>query len=345
MTVVGDAYRRAGVDIDAGNVAVSLMRSAVSSTHGPGVLSTTGSFGGAFRFGDGAVLVASTDSVGTKLRLSSRLGRHADVGVDLVNHCINDILTVGARPLFFLDYFATSALDPEHVAQVVTGVAAACRDAGCALLGGETAELPGMYMPGEYDVAGFIVGSVSEHEMLGPHRVEARDVLLGLPSSGPHTNGFSLINRLLGDRASAFVSDKELERTDPGLGGSLADLLLAPHRSYLPTVAPLLESEALHAIAHITGGGLIENLPRCLPPHLSASVQLNSWTPPPVFGWVQRKGQVTLDEMYRVFNMGVGMVLVVPSTDARRVLDSIDGAWELGTVCAGDGSVELVGLA
>lgn len=345
MTAVDDAYRRSGVDIDAGNLAVNLMRSAVSATHGSQVLSATGSFGGAFRLGGDTVLVASTDSVGTKLRLSSRLGRHADVGVDLVNHCVNDILTVGARPLFFLDYFATSSLDAERVAQVVTGVAQACREAGCALLGGETAELPGMYMPGEYDVAGFIVGSVSENDMLGPYRVQAGDVLLGLSSSGPHTNGFSLINRLLDDGDDSPPPRDDLDRSDPEMGGSLADLLLAPHRSYLPTVEPLLESGCLHAMAHITGGGLIENLPRCLPPSLSASVQLDSWAPPVIFRWIQGMGDVSLTEMYRVFNMGVGMVLIVSRAEAGAVLDRIEDAWVLGEVREGDGSVDLVGLA
>lgn len=342
MTAVGDAYRRAGVDIDAGNEAVRLMCAAVASTHGPQVLSGTGFFGGAYSLDHSTVLVASTDSVGTKLRLSSRLGRHSDVGVDLVNHCVNDVLTLGATPLFFLDYFATSALQPQVTAAVVEGIALACREAGCALLGGETAELPGMYVSGEYDVAGFIVGGVSSDRMLGAERVRAGDVLLGLPSSGPHTNGFSLIHKILEGRS---MSVQQLQAHDAVLGGSLADLLLAPHRSYLTAIKPLLRSGTLKALAHITGGGLLENLPRCLPSHLSAVVDLAAWETPRVFRWLQERGSVSEREMYRVFNMGVGMVVIVAAADAPSILAALDGAWEIGRVHDGDGTVHLTGLA
>lgn len=340
MQTGSDVYRSAGVDIDAGNRTVDLIREAVGSTRGPRVLSATGGFGGAYALDDGTVLVASTDSVGTKLRLAARLGRNTDVGVDLVNHCVNDILTIGARPLFFLDYFASSATRPELVAAVVEGLARACRAAGCALLGGETAELPGMYLAGEYDVAGFIVGAVPRDRMLDPANVRAGDALIGLPSSGLHTNGFSLVNRIIESRD---ISNESLLTPHEALGGSLADLLLEPHRSYLAEVAPLLDTGVVHGIAHITGGGLPDNLPRCLPEGLTARADTRSWTPPPIFGWIQERGNVSTREMYRVFNMGVGLVLVVSPADIEGVLESVHCAWLLGSVEAGAGGVGLAG--
>ncbi|MDP9379349.1 MAG: phosphoribosylformylglycinamidine cyclo-ligase [Chloroflexota bacterium] len=341
----GEVYRQAGVDIDAGNRAVALMRSAVLSTHGPQVRSGTGLFGGVYALDGATVLVASTDSVGTKLRLGARLGRHEGIGMDLVNHCVNDILTLGARPLFFLDYFASSKLEPEVVAHVVGGLASACRDAGCALLGGETAELPGIYLPGEYDVAGFIVGSVRPDKMLDGSRVESGDVLLGLPSSGLHTNGFSLVNHILDGRSGGEpVTDAQLLAHDHELGGALADVLLEPHRSYLPLVAPLLKTDTVKAMAHITGGGLIENLPRCLPEGLSARVDTSTWTPPPIFSWLQERGRVSAREMYRVFNMGVGIVLVVGRDDAEQVSARLPGSWVLGDVVRDDQTPDLLGL-
>ncbi|MDQ3328673.1 MAG: phosphoribosylformylglycinamidine cyclo-ligase, partial [Chloroflexota bacterium] len=303
------AYRQAGVDIDLGNRAVDLMRAAVRSTHGPQVLTGPGLFGGAYALDGDTVLVASTDSVGTKLRLAARLGRHAGIGIDLVNHCINDILTLGARPLFFLDYFATSSLDSAIVAEVVEGLATACRDAGCALLGGETAELPGMYVPGEYDVAGFIVGSVRRGNLLDGTHVRSGDALLALPSSGLHTNGFSLVNRIFEDGKGGHpIPVEALLAYDANLGAPLADVLLEPHRSYLGPVSPLLEDGLVRALAHITGGGLVENLPRALPHGLSARVDTTTWNPPPVFKWIAQTGGVSQAEMYRVFNMGVGLV-------------------------------------
>ena len=343
--MTGDAYKRAGVDIDAGNRAVELMRSAVLSTHGPRVLAGAGLFGGAYSLCD-TVLVASTDSVGTKLRLASRLGRHRGIGLDLVNHCANDVLCLGARPLFFLDYFASSRLHPEVVAEVVDGLAAACRDAGCALLGGETAELPGIYAPGEYDIAGFIVGSVARDRLLDSSRAREGDTLIALPSSGLHTNGYSLVHSILeGGDGHEPLSDAELLEYDEALGGSLADVLLEPHRSYLPLVSPLLDRGTVRAIAHITGGGLPENLPRCLPEGLGARVDASSWTPPPVFNWLQERGAVSSREMYRVFNMGVGLVLVVAPEDAPGLLAELPGAWPLGEVVEGARGVELVGVA
>lgn len=342
MRASSEVYRQAGVDIDSGNRAVDLMRAAVRSTHGPQVLTGPGLFGGAFALDADTVLVASTDSVGTKLRVAARLGRHRGIGVDLVNHCVNDILTLGARPLFFLDYFATSSLDPAVASEVVSGLAAACREAGCALLGGETAELPGMYVPGEYDVAGFIVGSVERGSLLDGTRVRAGDALLALPSSGLHTNGFSLVNRILeGGTGSKPVTEEMLLAPDASLGGALADVLLEPHRSYFDAASPLLEEGLVRALAHITGGGLIENLPRALPQGLSARVDTTTWTPQPVFDWIARMGDVSPAEMYRVFNMGVGLVLVVPVEAEEDVLARLPDAWRLGEVMQGGEGVEL----
>ena len=343
MLTSGEVYRQAGVDIDSGNRAVDLMHAAVRSTHGPQVLTGPGLFSGAYALDGDTVLVASTDSVGTKLRIAAQLGRHAGIGVDLVNHCVNDILTLGARPLFFLDYFATSSIDPAIVSEVVGGLAAACREAGCALLGGETAELPGMYVPGEYDVAGFVVGSVQRRGLLDGARVRVGDALLALPSSGPHTNGFSLVNQILEvGEGSGSMTEATLLAHDATLGASLADVLLEPHRSYLGPVLPLLEDGLVRALAHITGGGIVENVPRALPQGLSARVETTTWNSPPVFNWIAQKGGVSRAEMYRVFNMGVGLVLVVAAEAADEVLARLPEAWRLGEVVQGGEGVELV---
>lgn len=336
------SYADAGVDIDAHNRAVGRMRAAVESTHGPRVLTGAGLFGGAYALDGGAALVASADGVGTKVRLASRLGRQRGLGLDIVHHCANDILCLGARPLFFLDYYASSGLDPEAVVAVVEGVAEACRGLGCALLGGETAELPGVYAPGESDVVGFIVGAAPRAGLLDGSRVRAGDALLALPSSGPHTNGYSLINRII-EREG--LSDDDLLRPDPALGGALADLLLAPHRAYVREALPLVEGGRVRALAHITGGGLVENVPRALPPGLRARLDLGSWAPPPVFGWLRERGGVEAAEMYRVFNMGAGLVLAVAPADAPAVLEALPGAWELGDIRAGaPAGAELAGL-
>ncbi len=341
MPPTSEAYKRSGVDIEGGNRAVELMRSAVQSTHGPQVLAGTGAFGGAYALDGDTVLVASTDSVGTKVRLASRLGRHRGIGLDLVNHCVNDVLAMGARPLFVLDYFASSKVLPEAVAEIVQGIADACRGAGAALLGGETAELPGMYMQGEYDIAGFIVGMVPRDRLL-PNSVRSGDVLIGLPSSGLHTNGFSLVHHILSreglDAPEALLSPRQ------GLPQPLADLLLEPHKSYFPEVWPLLEARLVRGIAHITGGGLIENLPRSLPVGLQARVDVSTWHPPAIFGWLQERGAVTSDEMYRVFNMGVGMVLIVSPADRDAVLDGIAGSWLIGEVTEGTEPFVLSGV-
>ncbi len=311
------AYADSGVSIDAGNRAVALMKSAVQATYSPAVLAGIGSFGGlldvsALKEMTHPVLVASTDGVGTKVKLAAQLGRYRGIGHDIVNHCIDDILVQGARPLFFMDYFATAALVPEHTAEIVTGIAEACQAAGMVLLGGETAEMPGVYQPGEFDVAGTIVG-VLEREQILPRTadLQAGDVLIGLRSSGPHTNGFSLIRKVF--------ADSDLETVFPEWGVSLADALLAPHRSYLNLLSAALHSPQVKALAHLTGGGFIENIPRILPENLDAQINLGSWPIPPLWQLTQQKGGIATAEMYRVFNMGIGMVLVVGQSAAAEV--------------------------
>jgi phosphoribosylamine--glycine ligase/phosphoribosylaminoimidazole synthetase len=338
----GSAYRAAGVDIDAGSRAVDLMRAAVRSTYGKEVLAGIGAFGGlydalALKNMAEPVLVASTDGVGTKVKLAAQAGRYPGIGQDIVNHCINDILVQGARPLFFLDYFAASRLTPEIVAEVVRGVAAACQAAGCALLGGETAEMPGVYLPDQFDVAGTIVGSVERSRILPRPNVQEGDVLLGLASSGPHTNGYSLIRKVFDGVALDTYFDE--------IGVPLAEALLAPHRSYFQSLWPLLQSSdpPIKALAHITGGGFVENIPRILPADLGAQVRLGSWPVPPLFHLIQQRGQVDPKEMYRVFNMGIGMVLVVSSerlAEAQRLL--MEPSWIIGEVVSEAGKVALV---
>jgi phosphoribosylaminoimidazole synthetase len=304
MTPDPSPYAAAGVSIDAGNTAVDLMKSAVQSTYTPAVLAGLGSFGGLF---DGTaikamqspVLVASTDGVGTKVKLAAQYGRFEGIGRDIVNHCVNDILVQGAKPLFFMDYFATSKLHPQQVADVVSGIAAACRDAGCALLGGETAEMPGVYADGAFDVAGTIVGVVERSE-LWPRKdeMQAGDVLIGLASSGPHTNGYSLIRKILNSKL-------EIQNSE------LIDDLLQPHRSYLALIEKAKIAAPIKGLAHLTGGGFIENIPRVLPVHLRAEVDYDAWKMPDVFKWLQVQGNISDDEMHRVFNCGIGMVMVV----------------------------------
>jgi phosphoribosylformylglycinamidine cyclo-ligase len=307
-------YTASGVNIDAGNRAIDLMKDAVKSTYTPSVLAGIGSFGGLYdasvlKAMKSPVLVASMDGVGTKVKLAASVGRYRGIGHDIVNHCINDILVQGANPLFFMDYFATSKLDPEQVAEVVTGIAEACKESGIALLGGETAEMPGVYQPNEFDVAGTIVGVVEQDEILPRPNLKAGDVLVGLASSGPHTNGYSLIRKV-------FASTP-LDTVFPELGDSLADALLVPHRSYLSILQPLL----LHikALTHLTGGGFIENIPRVLPQNLDAEIHLGSWTVPPLFKLIQAHGEIELEEMFRVFNMGIGMVMIVDHDVAAKI--------------------------
>lgn len=340
-------YKQAGVDIEAGNEVVRRIRSLARGTFTPGVLSEIGSFGGLFRL-DAAgiadpVLVASADGVGTKLRVAFLAGVHRTIGMDLVNHCVNDILVQGAQPLFFLDYLATGRLEPDVAVQVVEGLAAACRENGCALLGGETAEMPGFYADGEYDVAGFIVGVVARDRVIDGRRIAPGDVLLGLPSSGLHTNGYSLARRIAFDVAGLRVDSRV-----PGLGGTLGEALLAPHRSYLPVIRPLLASETIKGMAHITGGGITDNLPRVLPEGTRAVVDRGAWEVPAIFQWLQRTGNVPDADMMRTFNMGIGLIMVCGEESVDQTIDALERAGEprparIGRIVAGDKGVEYVG--
>jgi phosphoribosylformylglycinamidine cyclo-ligase len=334
-------YGSAGVDIDASNAAKARIRKLVESTFTKGVVGGFGAFGGMFRMPSNLekpVLVSSADGVGTKIKVAIEAGRHDTIGRDLVNHCVNDILVQGAIPLFFLDYLAFGKLDPAVAEAVVAGVAAGCRENGSALIGGETAEMPGLYTPPDYDLAGFIVGYVEENRILGPHRVRPDDVLIGLPSSGLHTNGYSLARKIISERLKLQMRD-----AFPGVGGTVADVLLAGHRSYLPVVKPVLDR--IHAMAHITGGGLPENLNRALPPSLDAVIDVSSWKTPNVFRVLQDAGSVEPAEMYRTFNMGVGMVAICAPSDVKSVLSAASAAglagWKIGSLEPGSGAVIL----
>ena len=334
-------YRAAGVDIEAADDAKHRIKALVESTFTAGARGKFGGFGGMFRVPEGAtapLLVASADGVGTKIKVAIEAGRHDTIGHDLVNHCVNDILVQGASPLFFLDYVAFGALVPAIVEAVVRGVAAGCRENGCALLGGETAEMPGVYTPPDYDLAGFVVGYVEESAVLGAERVCDGDVLVGLASSGLHTNGYSLARRIVADRLKLGAHD-----AFPEGGGTVADVLLQVHRSYLAALRPVLGR--VHAMAHITGGGLPGNLNRALPETLDAVVATASWELPPLFRVLERAGGVDRMEMYRAFNMGVGMVVIVPRDAVDAVLESSraagERAWVLGHVGPGEGRVRL----
>jgi phosphoribosylformylglycinamidine cyclo-ligase len=334
-------YRAAGVDIDASDDAKRRIRKLVESTYTAGVRGAFGAFGGMFRVPTDVVkplLVASADGVGTKTKVAIEAGRHDTVGHDLVNHCVNDILVQGAKPLFFLDYVAFGKLEPAVVEAVVSGVAAGCNENGCALLGGETAEMPGVYTPPDYDLAGFVVGCVSEDSVLGPDRVREGDVLVALASTGLHTNGYSLARRIVHDRMKLGPDD-----AFPGMNVTVADALLAVHASYLAAVGPVLDR--VHAMAHITGGGIPGNLDRALPPTLDAVVRLASWEIPALFRELGRAGEVPVSDMFRSFNMGVGMVVICDERDADAVIQYAARAgiagWTLGQVRAGSGRVAL----
>ena len=323
-------YAAAGVDIEAGNRAVDLMKSAVRSTFTANVLADVGSFGGLFaltKLPARPLLVASTDGVGTKIKLAAQHSRWPGIGQDIVNHCLNDILVQGARPLFFLDYIAADKLVPEDVTAVVLGMAEACRAAGCALLGGETAEMPGVYTPGSCDVAGTIVGLVDQEALLPrPHEMQPGDLLYGLPSSGPHTNGYSLIRRVLANRDL----HEPLEDGIP-----LIDAVLAPHRSYLPHLLKLEEAGiSIKGLAHITGGGLGDNLPRILPPGLRARINRGSWEVPQIFRRLLDWSGMEREEAYRVFNMGIGMVAVIAEGQAGPVKNALPDAIPIGSLTA-----------
>jgi phosphoribosylformylglycinamidine cyclo-ligase/phosphoribosylamine--glycine ligase/phosphoribosylformylglycinamidine cyclo-ligase len=339
---IRSTYAASGVNIDAGNRAVELMRDAVKSTYGPEVLAGIGAFGGLFdasalKSMADPVLVASTDGVGTKVKLAAQAGRFESIGHDIVNHCINDILVQGARPLFFLDYIASAKIDPPMVAAIVSGMAAACREAGCALIGGETAEMPGVYQPREFDVAGTIIGVVDRVKILPrTNELRAGNVLIGLKSSGPHTNGYSLIRKVF--------ENTSLDTVFSQLGIPLADALLEPHRSYLPLLLSALSHQpsAIKALAHLTGGGFIENIPRVLPDHLDAAIHLTSWPIPPLFQFIQERGRITLEEMFRVFNMGIGMIAIVSPEDLKSVQDLVnEETFVIGELVEGEQRVVL----
>ncbi len=338
----GLSYRSAGVDLEAADRAKARLKELVARTRDQNTLSEMGLFGGLYALPGSLrepVLVSSADGVGTKLKLAFMTDRHDSVGQDLVNHCVNDILVQGASPLFFLDYLATGQMEEGVVSQVVEGVARACVENGCALLGGETAEMPDFYAPGEYDLAGFITGVVERTEILDGSRVQEGDVLVGLGSTGLHTNGYSLARKIVFEAMGLSVDDMI-----PGLGQTVGEALLAIHKSYFPSIQPMLRDEGLHALAHITGGGLPGNLPRVLPHGLGARIDTESWELPPLFRILREGGNVSIQEMFRVFNMGVGMIVIAGPGAADRVANNLAAAgetsWVLGEVLSG-GGVEL----
>ncbi len=330
-------YKDAGVDIDAGNELVRRIGAAVDSTRRPGVLAGLGGFGGLFALDleryPRPVLVAGADGVGTKLKLAALLDRHETIGIDLVAMCVNDVVVQGAEPLFFLDYYACGALDVDRAAAVVQGIAEGCRRAGCALIGGETAEMPGMYARGDYDLAGFSVGVVNREDLIDGSRIAPGDAVLGIASSGPHSNGYSLIRRIL-----------EASAADPGatVGGQpLGEALLAPTRIYVQPLLALLRELPVHGLVHVTGGGLPENLPRVLPGGAEARIERSAWTAPPVFDWLSAAGNVAPAEMLRTFNCGIGMAVILPRRQAQDALALLaehgERAWHIGEIAAGDG--------
>jgi phosphoribosylformylglycinamidine cyclo-ligase len=331
-------YKDSGVDVEKGYEAVKLMRRHVEKTFDKHVLTGLGSFGGMYDIGGGNVLVAGTDGVGTKLKAAFALSKHDTVGIDCVAMCANDVVCQGARPLFFLDYIATGELEPKVIEDVVKGVANGCLQAGCALIGGETAEMPGFYPKGEYDLAGFCVGIVKKDRIINGKNVKEGNVLIGLPSSGIHSNGFSLVRKL-------YSMDSSLSRHVYSLDVQLGELLLTPTVIYVKTVLDLIERFTIRGIAHITGGGFIENIPRTLPDGLSAAVKLGSWDIPPIFDLLLQDAQLTDEQAYNTFNMGIGMVLVVDESDADAVMEHIENRGEksyiIGNVVRGDQGVIL----
>jgi len=333
------SYADAGVSIDNANRAVAKIREYAKSTFNDRTLTEIGSFGGmfsgAFPGMEDPILVASADGVGTKLKLAFETGVHNTVGADLVNHCVNDILVQGARPLFFLDYFATGRLEPDVTASVVEGMARACKENGCVLLGGETAEMPDFYPPGEYDLAGFIVGVVDKKKVIDGKMIEPGDVVLGIPSNGLQTNGYSLARKLFFEVGGYKAGD-----TIDELGSTVGDALLATHQSFLTQIGPQLDGSKIKGLAHITGGGFLENIPRILPEGVGVEIERGTWPELPIFGVMQRLGNVSDHEMFRTFNMGIGMVVICSPSDAES-LSSSTGALAIGKVVAGDPSVSI----
>jgi phosphoribosylformylglycinamidine cyclo-ligase len=350
----GDAYARAGVDIDAGNALVEAIKPAAQATARPGVTGGLGGFGALFDlkaagFTD-PILVAATDGVGTKLKVAVEADNHATIGIDLVAMCVNDLVVQGAEPLFFLDYYATGKLNPTIAASVVRGIARGCQEAGCGLIGGETAEMPGVYRDGDYDLAGFAVGAAERGRLLDGRALAAGDVVLGLASSGAHANGFSLIRKTV-EEAGISYDDSAPFADESGPDGTirLGQALLAPTRIYVRPLLQALRAGGVHGLAHITGGGLIENIPRILPPPLGVRLDASAWTLPPLFGWLQRAAGLSPQEMARTFNCGIGMVAIVAADRADDVADRLRQAgetvWPIGeVVVAGDHPVVIDGM-
>ena len=335
---MSQSYKKSGVDIDAGAKAVALMRDAVRATYTPSVLSDVGNFGGLFSLKSIAsmsnpVLVASTDGVGTKTKVASQMNRWDSIGADLVNHCINDILVQGATPLFFMDYVASDKLNPQQIADIVTGMAKACQATNTALLGGETAEMAGVYQSGEVDVVGTIVGAVDQDHVIDGSNIKEGDTIIALPSTGLHTNGFTL--------ARAVLADEDWQTKNPELGQSIGEALLATHRCYLSDFLKIRDQVAIKGMAHITGGGITDNLPRILPEGLGARIDSSNWEIPAIFQMIENMGDISSSEMYRVFNMGLGLLIVVPQAHASAVLDLLDDAFVVGEIVQGDG-VQIV---
>ena len=341
MTDKQSHYAKAGVDIDAGQKTVDLMKSAVKATYTNNVLSDTGNFGGLFAVDNlkqmqSPVLVASTDGVGTKTKIASALGKWDTIGQDLVNHCINDILVQGAKPLFFLDYVASSKLIPEQISEIVIGMAKACEEAGCALLGGETAEMPDVYEVGEVDVVGTIVGVLDKPNLIDGSRIKSGDVIFGLPSTGLHTNGFSL--------ARAVLNELNLDTYYEELGTTLGETLLAIHRNYVHDIDTLKNAQVdIRGLAHITGGGIIDNVPRILPSDVDALINPTTWKTLPIFEMIQDIGQVDEEEMYRVFNMGIGMIVIAPAENEQVILSAGMNIQRIGQIVNGTGTVKIEG--
>ena len=341
-------YKDSGVDIEAGNSFVKMIKPLVKSTFRPEVMAEIGGFGGLFSLNaskyKNPVLVSGTDGVGTKLKIAFMADRHDTVGIDLVAMCVNYIIVQGAEPLFFLDYLATGRLLPEKAAQVVKGIAEGCRQAGCALIGGETAEMPGFYADGEYDIAGFTVGVVDRENIIDGSGISVGNRLIGIASSGLHSNGYSLVRKLVFERMELSI-----DSPFPGTGRTVAEELLTPTRIYVRSVMNLLRDFRLNGIAHITGGGLLENIPRILPRGCRATIQLGTWERPALFGVLQEAGNVERDEMYRALNMGIGMVLAVAENEVEDIIDRLNGlgdqAWVIGEITAcpeGSECVQLV---
>jgi phosphoribosylformylglycinamidine cyclo-ligase len=341
-----DAYAQAGVSLEAAEDTVHRLGALVEGTRTPGVLAGIGGFGSLFSLKDAGVvsgadsdpiLVSGTDGVGTKLQLAFELDRHDTIGIDCVAMCVNDVITSGARPLFFLDYFATGKLRPEQAEAVVRGIAEGCKESGCALVGGETAEMPGFYRPGEYDLAGFCVGVVERGDMLSPARVKSGNAIIGVASSGLHSNGFSLVRKIIADNDLALDAVIDELADDKTLG----DVLLEPTRLYVGLVRELLDGMPVHGLAHITGGGFFENLPRALPDGLGATIDAAAWQRAPIFEFLQAQGEVPAEQMYRVFNMGIGMAIIVDRQYAADAVSCAEAqgfdAWEIGEVIKGEG--------